>query len=67
MVKARMGLLMDYPVGVPDTFEFALLDSSTGPKWQELPFHISVVSPCLYRNNGQPDALRRGNRFDAFH
>ena len=37
MVKARMGLLMDYPVGVPDTFEFALLGASTGPNWQEVP------------------------------
>jgi len=36
VVKARMGLLMDYPVGVPDTFEFALLGSSNGPDWQEL-------------------------------
>ncbi|MFZ0745319.1 MAG: Gfo/Idh/MocA family oxidoreductase [Terracidiphilus sp.] len=36
-VKARMGLLMDYPAGVPDTFEFALLGPSTGPDWQRLP------------------------------
>jgi predicted dehydrogenase len=35
VVKARMGLLMNYPVGVPDTFEFALLGTSTGPEWQE--------------------------------
>jgi len=36
VVKARMGLLMDYPVGVPDTFEFALLGASSGPTWQEV-------------------------------
>jgi predicted dehydrogenase len=35
VVKAGMGVLMDYPVGVPDTFEFALRDPSTGLNWQE--------------------------------
>lgn len=41
VIKARMGLLMDYPRGLPDTFEFALLGQSTEPIWQELPLQGS--------------------------
>jgi predicted dehydrogenase len=40
-IKARMGLLMDYPRGLPDTFEFALLGQSAEPIWQELPLQGS--------------------------
>jgi predicted dehydrogenase len=36
VVKARMGLLMDYPHGIQDNFEFALLGTSTEPNWEQL-------------------------------
>jgi predicted dehydrogenase len=34
-IKAKMGLLMNYPDGVPDKFEYCLLEPGMGPVWQE--------------------------------
>lgn len=33
-VKARMGLLMNYPKGVPDLFEYCLLEEGRPPEWR---------------------------------
>ena len=33
-IKAKMGLLMNYPDGVPDQFEFCLLEPGQPPVWQ---------------------------------
>jgi len=33
-IKAKMGLLMDYPKGVPDEFEYCLIEKGKEPKWQ---------------------------------
>ncbi len=33
-IKATMGLLMDYPNGVPDRFEYCLLQNGTEPEWK---------------------------------
>jgi predicted dehydrogenase len=35
-IKAKMGLLMDYPHGVPDKFEYCLLEKDKEPTWQLL-------------------------------
>ena len=35
-IKAKMGLLMDYPRGVPDQFEYCLLEKGKEPKWNSL-------------------------------
>ena len=35
-IKAKMGLLMDYPHGVPDEFEFCLLQNGKEPTWQSM-------------------------------
>ncbi|WP_242135578.1 Gfo/Idh/MocA family protein [Aestuariivivens marinum] len=35
-IKIRIGLSMDYPKGVPDTFEYINLEDKA-PKWKELP------------------------------
>ena len=32
-IKARLGLLMDYPKGVPDEFEFCTLEEGREPQW----------------------------------
>jgi predicted dehydrogenase len=32
-IKTRMGLLMDYPKGVPDYFEFCFLQPGSQPQW----------------------------------
>ncbi len=34
-IKAKMGLLMNYPDGVPDKFEYCLLESKDKPVWHE--------------------------------
>jgi predicted dehydrogenase len=35
-IKAKMGLLMDYPRGVPDHFEYCLLADGKDPQWETL-------------------------------
>ena len=35
-IKARMGLLMDYPKGIPDVFEYCLPEEGKEPKWTEV-------------------------------
>ncbi len=33
-IKAKMGLLLDYPKGVPDKFEYCLLQEGREPEWK---------------------------------
>lgn len=33
-IKAKMGLLMDYPHGVPDKFEYCILEEDKAPVWK---------------------------------
>ncbi|WP_121357727.1 Gfo/Idh/MocA family protein [Flavisolibacter nicotianae] len=40
-IKAKMGLLMDYPRGVPDCFEYCLKEEGKGPEWKTLPLEGS--------------------------
>ncbi|MBB5437832.1 putative dehydrogenase [Pedobacter sp. AK017] len=35
-IKANIGLLMDYPHGVPDVFEYCLQEEGKAPEWKEL-------------------------------
>jgi predicted dehydrogenase len=35
-IKTRMGVLMDYPKGVPDNFEFCVLQAGKPPEWTAL-------------------------------
>lgn len=35
-IKAKMGLLMDYPHGVPDVFEYCLAAEGEIPEWKQL-------------------------------
>jgi predicted dehydrogenase len=35
-IKAKMGLLMNYPDGVPDVFEYCLLEEGKKPEWKTL-------------------------------
>jgi len=35
-IKARMGLLMDYPHGVPDKFEYCIPEEGKAPEWTEI-------------------------------
>lgn len=40
-VKAKMGLLMNYPEGVPDHFEVCLLEDGQSPQWKTIPLEGS--------------------------
>lgn len=40
-IKAKMGLLMDYPRGVPDNFEYCLKEEEKNPEWKTLPLEGS--------------------------
>ncbi|WP_443939396.1 Gfo/Idh/MocA family protein [Pedobacter sp. MW01-1-1] len=35
-IKAKMGLLMDYPHGVPDKFQYCLVEEAKKPEWQTI-------------------------------
>jgi predicted dehydrogenase len=35
-IKTRLGLLMDYPKGVPDEFEYCILEDNRPPEWRPL-------------------------------
>ena len=35
-IKAKMGLLMNYPTGEPDAFEYCLLQENQEPQWQSV-------------------------------
>jgi len=35
-IKAKMGLLMDYPRGVPDSFEYCLVEEGEEPEWKSV-------------------------------
>jgi len=40
-IKTRIGLLMDYPKGVPDEFEYCILELGKQPEWTTLPIEGS--------------------------
>ena len=40
-IRATMGLLMDYPHGVPDTFEYCLKEDGKTPEWKAVPLEGS--------------------------
>ena len=35
-IKANVGLLMDYPHGIADVFEYCLVEEGKAPKWQQM-------------------------------
>jgi len=64
-IKARMGLLMDYPHGVPDKFEYCILEDGKAPAWVEVPLEgswfpdafIGTMSSLMRFKNGETDVL----------
>ncbi|TXE07038.1 Gfo/Idh/MocA family oxidoreductase [Seonamhaeicola algicola] len=40
-IKARIGLLLDYPNGKPDLFQYCLIEEGKIPKWVEVPLEGS--------------------------
>ena len=65
-IKAKMGLLMNYPEGVPDCFEVCLLnDDGTQGEWQTIQLEgtwfphafIGSMAQVMRAAEGDPDAL----------
>jgi predicted dehydrogenase len=64
-IKARMGLLMDYPNGVPDKFEYCLLQEGQAPEWKEIKLEgswfpdafIGTMSSLMRFKTGETDTL----------
>lgn len=64
-VKAKMGLLMDYPHGVPDKFEVCILEEGKSPVWQTIPLEgtwfpdafIGTMSSLMRYKLGETDVL----------
>lgn len=64
-IKARMGLLMDYPHGVPDKFEYCLMKEGQAPQWHDVQLEgswfpdafIGTMSSLMRYTNGEADVL----------
>ena len=64
-IQIRAGLNMNYPDGVPDRFEYALLEEGVEPSWQSLDIHgswfpeafIGTMASLQRYANGEADTL----------
>lgn len=64
-IKARMGLLMDYPHGVPDKFEYCIMEEGKQPEWKEVQLEgswfpdafIGTMSSLMRYQLGETDVL----------
>ncbi|MEH6306905.1 Gfo/Idh/MocA family oxidoreductase [Olivibacter sp. CPCC 100613] len=64
-IKVKMGLLMNYPCGVPDAFEYCLLAEGRAPQWESLAIEgswfpdafIGSMAALMRYKNGESKAL----------
>lgn len=64
-IKARMGLLMDYPRGIPDKFEYCIIEEGKIPVWTEVKLEgswfpdafIGTMSSLMRYKNGETGVL----------
>lgn len=64
-IKAKMGLLMDYPKGVPDQFDYCILAEGKTPKWERLQLEgswfpeafVGTMSNLMRYNEGSDTQL----------
>jgi predicted dehydrogenase len=64
-IKAKMGLLMDYPNGIPDVFQYCILAEGKPPKWEEVKLSgswfpeafIGTMANLMRFNEGSTDKL----------
>jgi len=62
-IKARMGVLMDYPMGLPDTLEYCTFDKNGKPEWKTYELKgnwfpdafIETMSQLIYFPEGADD------------
>jgi predicted dehydrogenase len=64
-IKAKMGLLMDYPHGVPDVFEYCLIEEGKSPEWKTVKLEgswfpeafIGTMANLMRYNEGSDQVL----------
>jgi len=64
-IKAKMGLLMDYPHGVPDKFEYCILEEGKAPEWKTVELEgswfpeafVGTMSNLMRYKEGSSDIL----------
>lgn len=64
-IKAKMGLLMDYPHGVPDVFEYCLVEEGKLPEWKTVKLEgswfpeafIGTMANLMRYNEGSDQVL----------
>ena len=74
VIKAKMGLLLDYPKGTSDAFDYCLPDKNTKPVWQKLdikeswfPDAFRNIMFALQRFNEGSDDILPSHVEDVFH
>lgn len=73
-IKAKLGLLMNYPTGVPDAFEYCVLAENQEPQWQSVAIDgswfpdafIGSMASLMRYVDGETDQLPTAVA-DAFH
>jgi len=64
-IVAKIGLLMDYPHGVPDVFEYCIVEEGKSPEWQTVKLEgswfpeafIGTMANLMRYNEGSSDVL----------
>ena len=64
-IKAKMGLLMDYPHGVPDKYEYCILEEGKAPEWKTVELEgswfpeafVGTMSNLMRYKEGSSDIL----------
>lgn len=64
-IVAKIGLLMDYPHGVPDVFEYCIVEESKSPEWKTVKLEgswfpeafIGTMANLMRYNEGSSDVL----------
>lgn len=65
VIKAKMGLLMNYPDGVPDLFEYCIPEEGSAPEWKTIPLEgswfpeafIGTMASLMRFKEGSSDTL----------
>jgi predicted dehydrogenase len=47
-IKTTLGMNINYPEGVPDTFEYVILEADKPPKWETVSFHGASWFPDAF-------------------
>ncbi|TCC99337.1 Gfo/Idh/MocA family oxidoreductase [Pedobacter hiemivivus] len=64
-IKANVGLLMDYPHGIPDVFEYCLIEAGKAPEWKQVELEgswfpeafIGTMASLMRYKEGSSDIL----------